>query len=44
MLGLGWRRLRERQVALDINTFLVVLAAAVAVVACVGWVMYKKVS
>ena len=29
--------------ALDTHTFLIVLAAAIAAVGCVGWIMYKKV-
>jgi hypothetical protein len=28
---------------LEMHTFLIVLAAAIAAVGCVGWIMYKKV-
>jgi hypothetical protein len=44
MLPMGTATAKERPMALDINTFLIVLAAAVVAVACVGWIMYKKVS
>jgi hypothetical protein len=44
MLAIGTATAQERPMALDTNTFLIVLAAAVVAVGCVGWVMYKKAS
>ena len=39
-----WSREKGRSMALDANTFLMILAAAIMVMGIVVWVMFKKVS
>ena len=39
-----WSREKGRSMALDANTFLMIFAAAIMVMAIVVWVMFKKTS